>query len=236
MRDAPHRPVTPAPGRHCRPRTTVRRDSDRVIDEIEHRAARMPYGEPGRARRLSGRPRERPGRGAPGARALHGRARRDPPAGGGRRDAVGPRHRGGLGRSSRPSSSTRRPAPTRSNLFIPMSMAQRRVVLVGDHRQLPHLLEPDVERGDRRGRGEGRSAQGGWRRREGQPLRAALAPAPAARREGRHPTHGDARHPVPHAPGAGRSGEPDVLRAARRRGDRVRAPRRRSSRTRCLVT
>ena len=32
------------------------------------------------------------------------------------------------------------------DLFIPLSMALRRVVLVGDHRQLPHLLEPDVER------------------------------------------------------------------------------------------
>lgn len=32
------------------------------------------------------------------------------------------------------------------DLFIPLSMANRRVVLVGDHRQLPHLLEPDVER------------------------------------------------------------------------------------------
>ncbi|MBK7074587.1 MAG: AAA family ATPase [Myxococcales bacterium] len=32
------------------------------------------------------------------------------------------------------------------DLFIPLSMAGRRVVLVGDHRQLPHLLEPDVER------------------------------------------------------------------------------------------
>jgi hypothetical protein len=31
------------------------------------------------------------------------------------------------------------------DLFIPMSMAERRVVLVGDHRQLPHLLEPAVE-------------------------------------------------------------------------------------------
>ncbi|WP_168664081.1 DEAD/DEAH box helicase [Paraburkholderia sp. SG-MS1] len=31
------------------------------------------------------------------------------------------------------------------DLFIPMSMAQRRIVLVGDHRQLPHLLEPEVE-------------------------------------------------------------------------------------------
>lgn len=31
------------------------------------------------------------------------------------------------------------------DLFIPMSMAGRRVVLVGDHRQLPHLLEPEVE-------------------------------------------------------------------------------------------
>ncbi|MCY1065598.1 AAA domain-containing protein [Nannocystis sp. RBIL2] len=32
------------------------------------------------------------------------------------------------------------------DLFIPLSMARRRVVLVGDHRQLPHILEPDVER------------------------------------------------------------------------------------------
>lgn len=31
------------------------------------------------------------------------------------------------------------------DLFIPMSMAGRRIVLVGDHRQLPHLLEPDLE-------------------------------------------------------------------------------------------
>lgn len=32
------------------------------------------------------------------------------------------------------------------DLFIPLSMARRRVILVGDHRQLPQLLEPDVER------------------------------------------------------------------------------------------
>jgi hypothetical protein len=32
------------------------------------------------------------------------------------------------------------------DLFIPMSMARRRIVLVGDHRQLPHMLEPEVER------------------------------------------------------------------------------------------
>jgi hypothetical protein len=32
------------------------------------------------------------------------------------------------------------------DLFIPLSMTGRRAVLVGDHRQLPHLLEPDVER------------------------------------------------------------------------------------------
>jgi hypothetical protein len=31
------------------------------------------------------------------------------------------------------------------DLFIPMSLARRRVILVGDHRQLPHLLDPDVE-------------------------------------------------------------------------------------------
>lgn len=32
------------------------------------------------------------------------------------------------------------------DLLIPLSMAQRRIVLVGDHRQLPHMLDPDVER------------------------------------------------------------------------------------------
>ncbi|MCS6915429.1 MAG: AAA domain-containing protein [Myxococcales bacterium] len=32
------------------------------------------------------------------------------------------------------------------DLLIPMSLAERRIVLVGDHRQLPHILEPDVER------------------------------------------------------------------------------------------
>jgi AAA domain len=32
------------------------------------------------------------------------------------------------------------------DLFIPMSMAKDRIILVGDHRQLPHILEPDVER------------------------------------------------------------------------------------------
>jgi hypothetical protein len=31
------------------------------------------------------------------------------------------------------------------DLFIPMSRAERRIVLVGDHRQLPHILEPDIE-------------------------------------------------------------------------------------------
>lgn len=32
------------------------------------------------------------------------------------------------------------------DLMIPLCLATRRVVLVGDHRQLPHLLEPDIER------------------------------------------------------------------------------------------
>lgn len=32
------------------------------------------------------------------------------------------------------------------DLLIPMSRARRRIILVGDHRQLPHMLEPDVER------------------------------------------------------------------------------------------
>ena len=31
------------------------------------------------------------------------------------------------------------------DLFVPMSMAERRIILVGDDRQLPHLLEPDIE-------------------------------------------------------------------------------------------
>lgn len=31
------------------------------------------------------------------------------------------------------------------DLMVPMAMARRRIVLVGDHRQLPHLLEPKVE-------------------------------------------------------------------------------------------
>ena len=29
------------------------------------------------------------------------------------------------------------------DLFIPMAQAKRRIVLVGDHRQLPHILEPN---------------------------------------------------------------------------------------------
>jgi len=32
------------------------------------------------------------------------------------------------------------------DLLIPMSLARKRIILVGDHRQLPHLLEPDVEK------------------------------------------------------------------------------------------
>ncbi|MCY9854743.1 DEAD/DEAH box helicase [Vibrio mediterranei] len=32
------------------------------------------------------------------------------------------------------------------DLMIPMSMARKRIVLVGDHRQLPHMLEPRVEK------------------------------------------------------------------------------------------
>ena len=31
------------------------------------------------------------------------------------------------------------------DLFVPMAMARRRIVLVGDHRQLPHLLQADLE-------------------------------------------------------------------------------------------
>jgi hypothetical protein len=32
------------------------------------------------------------------------------------------------------------------DLMIPLAQARRRIVLVGDHRQLPHVLEPEVER------------------------------------------------------------------------------------------
>lgn len=32
------------------------------------------------------------------------------------------------------------------DLMIPLAQARRRIVLVGDHRQLPHMLEPEVER------------------------------------------------------------------------------------------
>ncbi|MUG96348.1 AAA family ATPase [Scytonema sp. UIC 10036] len=32
------------------------------------------------------------------------------------------------------------------DLFIPMSKAERRIILVGDHRQLPQILEEDIER------------------------------------------------------------------------------------------
>ncbi len=32
------------------------------------------------------------------------------------------------------------------DLMIPLSIAERRIVLVGDHRQLPHVLEPGIER------------------------------------------------------------------------------------------
>ena len=31
------------------------------------------------------------------------------------------------------------------DLFIPMSLAERRIVLVGDHRQLPHILDHEIE-------------------------------------------------------------------------------------------
>jgi len=31
------------------------------------------------------------------------------------------------------------------DLFIPMSLAERRIILVGDHRQLPHILDQEVE-------------------------------------------------------------------------------------------
>lgn len=40
------------------------------------------------------------------------------------------------------------------DLFIPMAMARRRIVLVGDHRQLPHILDPVIEEEIRSERGE----------------------------------------------------------------------------------
>lgn len=45
------------------------------------------------------------------------------------------------------------------DLLIPMALAEHRIVLVGDHRQLPHVLEPDVEREiERSGKDETREA------------------------------------------------------------------------------
>ncbi|MEU8143183.1 AAA domain-containing protein [Nonomuraea sp. NPDC048901] len=32
------------------------------------------------------------------------------------------------------------------DLMIPLCLSRRRIILVGDHRQLPHLLEPDIEK------------------------------------------------------------------------------------------
>ncbi|ABM39541.1 DEAD/DEAH box helicase [Polaromonas naphthalenivorans] len=40
------------------------------------------------------------------------------------------------------------------DLFIPMALAKRRIVLVGDHRQLPHLLDTDIEEDIRAERGD----------------------------------------------------------------------------------
>ena len=31
------------------------------------------------------------------------------------------------------------------DLFIPMALAERRIILVGDHRQLPHILDQEIE-------------------------------------------------------------------------------------------
>jgi hypothetical protein len=41
------------------------------------------------------------------------------------------------------------------DLFIPLSRARRRIVLVGDHRQLPHVLDTEVERRLERARAAG---------------------------------------------------------------------------------
>lgn len=49
------------------------------------------------------------------------------------------------------------------DLMIPMARAQRRLILVGDHRQLPHLLEPAIE-------DELRSREGGMHDRLSQSL------------------------------------------------------------------
>jgi hypothetical protein len=40
------------------------------------------------------------------------------------------------------------------DLFIPMALAKRRIVLVGDHRQLPHLLDTEIEEDIRAERGD----------------------------------------------------------------------------------
>ena len=47
--------------------------------------------------------------------------------------------------TSTPSSSTKPPGNQPLDLFIPMSMASRRIILVGDDRQLPHAEPPDIE-------------------------------------------------------------------------------------------
>lgn len=45
------------------------------------------------------------------------------------------------------------------DLFIPMALAKRRIILVGDPRQLPHLLDADIEEEIRAERGEQVSSQ-----------------------------------------------------------------------------
>ena len=45
------------------------------------------------------------------------------------------------------------------DLFVPMALASRRIVLVGDHRQLPHLLDSEIEDEIRAERGDQASSK-----------------------------------------------------------------------------
>ncbi len=82
------------------------------------------------------------------------------------------------------------------DLLIPVTQASERVILVGDHRQLPQVIDEQLRGLD------GDSERGACRRRTPrlEPVRAALPARSTSRNRIRGPAGGDARSAVPNAP------------------------------------
>ena len=109
------------------------------------------------------------------------------------------------------------------DLLIPLAQARDRIILVGDHRQLPHVVDEKVLRVLEATGGAGASPADGrtGQEMEDEYLRESMFLLPdkaasAPREGGWCPAHRHPRPAIPHAPGARRFRQRAILRGVRR--------------------